>query len=501
MRIEKCSHHKEPLISLVFDTLQKKKQALVFVNTKRSAEKAAEDIAKKLPDKTSRDLARKMKEVLDHPTHQCERLAFCVERGVAFHHAGLHGKQKELVEDAFRRGEIKIICSTPTLAAGIDMPAFRAIIRDVKRFGSRGLTDIPVLEYLQMAGRAGRPRFDTFGEAIILSGSEGERSRVWDRYIHGLPEDIYSKLAVEPVLRTYVLTLIATRVAKDIQELYDFFEKTFWAHQYKDTEKLKQKVLKVVSLLEDWNFVRKEENNLQATLVGTRIAQLYVDPLSAYQLVQGLKKAAIQGPVPAISWLHLACSRLEMQPMLKVKMGEFDAFQEELAKHSDRLLESEPSMFDSEYEEYLHGFKTALLLHEWIDEKNEEYLLEHFESRPGETRVKIETADWLLYAAQELAKLLQYTPLLSEISKVRFRLRYGAREELLNLLKLREIGRVRARKLFSAGVHSISDVRDADLSVLVRLLGSAVAESIKKQVSIPAQEKESQETLVKPRFD
>ena len=220
MRIEKCSHHKEPLISLVLDTLQKNKQALVFVNTKRSAEKAAEDIAKKIPEKRLQELAKNVREVLDHPTHQCERLALCVEKRIAFHHAGLHGKQKELVEDSFRRGEIKVICCTPTLAAGIDMPAFRAIIRDVKRFGSRGLTDIPVLEYLQMAGRAGRPRFDTFGEAIIVSASEGERARVWDRYIHGLPEDIYSKLAVEPVLRTYVLSLIATRVTKDVQELY-----------------------------------------------------------------------------------------------------------------------------------------------------------------------------------------------------------------------------------------------------------------------------------------
>ena len=131
----------DPVINIAIDTIGLKKQALVFVNAKRSAEKVAEDISKKaaLNNKTLDELSQKIISVLSKPTKQCERLSKCVKKGIAFHHAGLHSKQKELIEDAFRAGTIKIISCTPTLAAGLDMPAFRAIIRDVKRFGKHGM--------------------------------------------------------------------------------------------------------------------------------------------------------------------------------------------------------------------------------------------------------------------------------------------------------------------------------------------------------------------------
>ncbi|MBI4147832.1 hypothetical protein HY490_00925 [Candidatus Woesearchaeota archaeon] len=483
MRAEKCSHHKEPLISIVLDTLQKNKQALVFVNTKRSAEKAAEDISKTVKhEHTSLNkLAEQVLGALGKATHQCERLAKCIQRGIAFHHAGLHSKQKELVEDAFRDGTIKIICCTPTLAAGLDLPAFRAIIRDVKRYGDHGMTDIPVLEYLQMSGRAGRPRFDTYGESIIVTNNDSEKDRVWDKYVHGEPEDIYSKLAVEPVLRTYVLSLIATKVVKNFKELIGFFEKTFWAYQYHDMHGLEQKIHKVVSMLEKWEFTFIEENSIRATPVGQRVAQLYIDPLTAHHIITCVQRAT-SSTVKPLSWLLMACRALEMRPLLKIKTKEYDIIQEHLATHQPYVLENEPSMFEIDYEDYLNAFKTSLLLYEWIDEKDEEYLLEHYDCRPGETRHKIETADWLLYAAQELCKLLQFTPVIKDISRVRFRLKYGVKEELLALLRLREVGRVRARKLFAAGIKTLGDVRQAETTTLARIVGVQIANKIKQQV-------------------
>ena len=111
---------KDPVVNIALDTIEKKKQALVFVNTKRSAEKVAEEIAKKYKKPTPAliELSDKILNAIPKSTKQCQRLAFCVRNGIAFHHAGLHSKQKELVENAFRSGIIKIIGCTPTLAAG-----------------------------------------------------------------------------------------------------------------------------------------------------------------------------------------------------------------------------------------------------------------------------------------------------------------------------------------------------------------------------------------------
>lgn len=483
MRSVRVGEGKAPLLEVVQDTIAKNKQALVFVNSRRSAEKAAEDIAIKLKVKDVRfdALAEDVLGVLGRPTDQCERLAKCIKKGVAFHHAGLHPRQKELVEDAFRAGVIKIIGCTPTLAAGIDVPAFRAIIRDVKRYGSHGLSDIPVLEYLQMAGRAGRPKFDTFGESILIAVNEGEKNRVWDKYVHGLPESIYSKLAVEPVLRTYVLSLSTMKTVSTLTELFDFFGRTFWAHQYRDMASLEKKIIQVVTLLVNWDFLIEEPTGLHATPLGERVAKLYIDPLTAHQLIKGLQKATGRVIKP-LSWLHLVCNALEMRPLLRMKIGEYEELQSTLAANDAYLLEGEPSMFETGYDEYLNAMKTASMLLNWVDEKDEQFLLERFDCRPGETKAKLETADWLLYSTHELARLTGNLDVLTEITKIRVRLKYGVREELLPLVRLKNIGRVRARRLFSEGIRTLGDVRSVDTGKLSAILGAQVAANVKAQI-------------------
>ncbi len=447
-----------PVIDVALDTIDKQKQALVFVNTKRSAEKCAEDISKKIKNVDLSELSEKALKALSNPTKQCERLSRCIKAGIAFHHAGLHTKQRELIENSFREGKIRIICCTPTLAAGIDLPAFRAIIRDVKRFTSRGMQDIPVLEYLQMAGRAGRPSFDSYGEAIILTASDAEKNSVHEKFVLGEPEDIFSKLAVEPVLRTYLLSLIATKVIRSKEEIYDFFSKTFWAFQFKDMDKLNKNIDKMLKLLESWTFIQFLDDKYRATLLGKRIAELYIDPLTAYNFMHCLQRAKDVSLKP-LSLLVLVCNTLEMYPLLRVKVKEYDLIQDALAKQEAHMIDQEPSMFEPEYDMYINAFKTALMLDDWIEEKDDVYLLEHYDIRPGETRAKITRANWLLYALSEIARINQHQFLLKDISKLKFRLKHGAKEELLALLKLKSIGRMRARKLFRNGIKDLGAIK------------------------------------------
>ena len=168
--------------------------------------------------------------------------------------------------------------------------------------------------------------------------------------------------------------------------------------------------------------------------------------------------------------------------MLNVKVSEYDAIEEKNHEFSSSILSLEPSMFESEYEEYLKSIKTALFFYDWINEKDEEALLEQYNIRPGEIRVKLDLADWLLYSSEEFCKLIKLHGLIKEIAKARVRLQYGAKEELLPLLRLKGIGRVRARKLFNNKIRSIEDVKKADLPLLTQLIGKQVALSIKKQV-------------------
>lgn len=482
------------VLNIALDTLKIGKQALIFVNTKNSAEKTAEEISKRVKDGGGafKALADEALNSLSKPTKQCERLAFCLNKGIAFHHAGLTQEQKIIIEDNFRNGKIKIICSTPTLAYGVDMPAYRAIIKDLKRYTMHGLSWIPVLDYMQMSGRAGRPRYDKEGQAIAVASAKPEKEKIEERYLNGLPEDIYSKLAVEPVLRTYVLSLIASNFAATKKQLFDFFDRTFYAYQFRDLRRLHSTVSKVIDLLEEWEFItgsgdafssadELENKSLKATIMGKRVAELYIDPLTAHFIITCMRDASDKR-INAFSFLQAVSHTLEIRPLLKVGTREHDKIQESMLELNDFLLEREPSMYEPEYEDFLNSVKTALMLNQWINEQNEEFLLEEYSIRPGELRVKLEIADWLLYAAEEICRIMHYPSLIKEIIKLRLRIKYGVKEELLPLVRLENIGRVRARLLFRNRMRDIKDLKTADLSTLVQILGEKTALSVKKQL-------------------
>jgi len=495
--VEVESKYSDAVINISLDTLAKQKQALVFCNTRRGAESQAERIAQKVKMQSAEllNVAERGLKTLPSPTKQCKRLALCLKKGIAFHHAGLHGKQRELIETKFREGTIKVICSTPTLAMGLDLPAFRVIIRDLKRFsGGRGMTDIPVLEYHQMAGRAGRPGMEEFGEAIILAETKDQKEARTEQYVRGEPEEIFSKLAVEPVLRTYVLSLIASDFVATYDGLYKFFGKTFYAKQYGDIRKLHAILDAMVAKLEEWEFLAGSETHgdfvaanairngkLAATLLGRRVAELYLDPYTAHFLITCLQRAT-EKSMQDFAIVHMLSSCLEMRPLLRPRVKELDELLERTNKYLSGLLAPEPVQYSEEYEEFLKTLKTAIFFQDWISEVQEDVLLEKLGIAPGEVRSKLERADWLMYATEELARILNYQMFRSPLAKMRMRLKHGAKEELLPLLRLKGIGRVRARKLFNARIKSLEDVKKADLSTLAALVGKSPALSIKKQV-------------------
>ncbi len=478
-------------VNLALDALKKERQAIVFANSKDSAEKTAEEIAKKFDAASARldEISLEALHALSRPTKQCERLALCLKNGIAFHHAGLTRAQRELVEKSFKKREIKIICSTPTLAAGLDLPAFMTIIKSLKRFGREGMSYIPVLEYLQMAGRAGRPRYDKEGQAIAIASSKKEAEFIRKHYIEGLPEDIYSKLGVEPVLRTYVLSLVASGFASTGKEVLDFFGKSFYAHQYRDPKRISKFIGQTLLLLKEWEFLEGEQDfitadgneELKATILGKRVAELYIDPLTAHNFITGMRKSR-ERKINEFSFLQLISASVEMRPLLRARIKEHDIIQEKIAEISGFLLVDEPSMYDIEYEEFMDSIKTSMFFSEWIDEKDEEYMFEKYKVRPGEIRMKLETADWLIYAIQEISRLIRMQHLYSEAAKIRIRLKYGVREELIPLLQLKNIGRVRARKLFSHGIKDIGGVKNAELRRLSELIGEGIARDVKSQV-------------------
>ena len=97
-------------------------------------------------------------------------------RGIAAHHAGVLPAWKELIEELFQQGLIKVVFATETLAAGINMPARSTVISALSKRTERGHRPLMGSEFLQMAGRAGRRGLDTQGYVVtVQSRFEGVR--------------------------------------------------------------------------------------------------------------------------------------------------------------------------------------------------------------------------------------------------------------------------------------------------------------------------------------
>jgi len=488
------------------DTLKKGKQALVFVSTRRFAESAADKIGEKilplikpLEKKALNELADTVERVLQRPTRQCRKVADCIRKGTSFHHAGLVAKQRQLIEENFRNGLIKIISSTPTLAYGVNLPAWRCIIRDAKRYyPAFGSSYIPVLEYQQMSGRAGRPDYDKEGEAILVAKSKSEAMELEETYINGEAEPIESKLSIEPILRMYVLALVATEICRSDKDLYEFFKKTLFGFQYGDISEIKRKIEKIIDELVDFEFIISSEEKddfipadslelekkLKATRIGKRVSELYLDPLTAHRIIEKMKQTS-DSPERfyPFGYLQMISETTEMRPWLNVRNREYEDFQDMAARLEGQLLGPVPDQWDFDYDTFIQSIKLTRLFIDWIREKGEDEILDKYGMAPGGLYTKTTNADWLLYASYELALLLGLKGSLKYLRKLRVRLKYGVKEELLPLIRLKDIGRVRARILWNAGLRRLSVIRKTPESKLTSLLGPAIAKSLKKQLS------------------
>lgn len=379
-------------------------------------------------------------------------------------------------------------------SAGLDLPAYRVIMRDLKRFTQRGMQFIPVLEYLQMVGRAGRPKYDTIGEAITIASKEGEADLIEEQYINGEPEEIFSKLAVEPVLRTYLLSLISTKFLRDKDKIMEFFSKTFWAYQFEDMQKLQSIIEKMLHQLQEWKFIQSNDTGdgflsadeygiikFDATPIGKRVAELYLDPLTADHLIKCCERAKNK-TIEAFSLIQMISHTLEMRPLLSIRKADYEIIDETLLEYGHVLLDNEPNQYDYEFPEFQASIKTALFMQRWIEEMDEEFLFQKFAIRPGEIKAKLDKAEWLLYSTEEICRLKEEHSFISEIRKLRTRLKYGVKEELIPLLKLKNIGRTRARVLFRNNIKDIAGIKKIDLTSLSQILGKKLAADVKNQV-------------------
>ena len=461
--------HGDDLVDLIEDTMDQGGQILIFESSRRNAEATASKLAKVVSRRElAENLSRLSEKILAAgESETARRLAESIRGAVAFHHAGLLSEQRAIVERGFRSGEIRAIASTPTLAAGLNLPARRVLIRSYKRYqGARGMVAIPVMEYRQMAGRAGRPGLDPRGEAFLMAKNEAETRDLLEHYVQGEPEEIFSKLAMEPALRTHLLSTMATGFAENADDLKRFIASTFYAHQ-QDAWHLDATIEKVLEFLIESGMM---EDDLRPTPLGELVSRLYIDPLTARIVVDNLRA---KEKITDLTILHLITMTPDMDTLyLQASDGWVEEF---IHQHYGELCPEE------NFDWMMREAKTAALLLDWISEEEEERIADRFKVGPGDIRRVAETAEWLIHSAGRLSEHLELGSTF-RIYQLEKRVHYGAGPDLLSLLDLKGVGRVRARKLHRAGYTSLERLRGAEEADIAGILGPRIAEKVFSQL-------------------
>ena len=482
VRVE--SDLEDPSLALAEDAVKGGGSTIVFVSTRKSTEALAEKLAgaikRHLPEE-SKAVLKEAAESLKGPegTTVENRLAKCLLGGAAFHHAGLRSSERALVERLFKQGHLRALSATPTLAAGVNLPARRVVVRDLFRYDvNEGNMPIPVLEYKQMAGRAGRPRFDKVGEAITIAKTQEQKSEILLNFLLAETERVESKLGTETALRTHILSSIASEFVTNERELDAFMKGTFYAHN-SDTWVLKERITRVIDFLLENDLVKAEGDEFRATRFGKRVSELYIDPMSAVKIREALTRVDSVKRLSEMSFLHTVCATPDMIPIYMRKGDEWIIGVAD--EREDEILLQHSSGAD--YEFYLAELKTASLLLDWINESTDEEVLKKYGAYPGDVNNKVDTARWLMYAVEEIARIFQKKAT-KPAAELQARLQFGAKQELLPLLELKGVGRYRARQLFNAGYRSKKELAAAKLADLTRVpgIGPTLAMSILREV-------------------
>jgi helicase len=149
----------------------------------------------------------------------------------------------------------------------------------------------------------------------------------------------------------------------------------------------------------------------------------------------------------------------------------------------DDLIKTPPLCYEEEYEWFLSDMKTAFLLYDWINEVSEDMMISKYGVGPGDIHSIVDTAHWLIHATREFSRMYQKDAV-NGLTKLLIRIKNGCKEELLPLIKIKGVGRIRARALFEAGFTSVRHLRKVSVQQIaqVKTIGPRIAENIKNQI-------------------
>ncbi|XP_077399218.1 helicase POLQ-like isoform X2 [Vanacampus margaritifer] len=473
------------IIALVTEVIPKH-SCLLFCPTKKNCENVAVMICKYLrrdflqhrqADKEA--LLRQLKECSGG--RMCPLLGKTVPLGVAYHHGGLTADERTLLEDAYAAGVLCLIACTSTLAAGVNLPARRVIVRAplVARDA------VKTSQYKQMAGRAGRAGLDSEGESILIL-QEAQRDQA-KALLCAPVENCYSCLLADDrkSLLGFILSLVGLKVALRVEDLEEFVRGTLlFVQRQRAGVHLEDVLRQGLDLLKVKGLVHVQGHALQVTHLGRATFKGCVNVSHSEILYQNLQQG-LEGLL-LNSFLHLiflvtpydlaaTCTpdwmtfytQMSLLSSSELKMCAAVSVPESLvARKAAGQSVSKSANMCAVKRMYL-----SLVLMALLKDGDVWGVAQKFQLSRGFVQSLLGSAaafcSCVLHFTQELDTLWPYRSLLEALTR---RLSYCVKAELVPLMEVAGVMEARAKQLHAAGYTTLTHLANADAALLVRTL-------------------------------
>ncbi|NXO74616.1 HELQ Helicase, partial [Phainopepla nitens] len=496
------------IIALVTEVIPKY-SCLIFCPNKKSCENVASMVCKYLKkefrahrEKEKQDLIKNLKSIGNGTV--CPVLKQTVPFGIAYHHSGLTNDERKSIEEAYSSGVLCLLACTATLAAGVNLPARRVILR-APYVGNDFLKKN---QYKQMIGRAGRAGIDSAGESILIV-QEKDKHLVQD-LVHSPLENCYSNLLLELTkgMQSLLLSLVGLKIAVTHEEVDNFMCCTLLGVQ----QPLLSKEKSLSAIIKDGleNLIEKgllkgrlseKDHNSKSTLTITPLGKATykgsIDLAYCNLLYKELKKG-LEGLVLE-SNLHLlylstpydmtsTCS-----PDWMIYLRQFNQLSAAEQKVADVV--GVPESFITKKASgqairknvdnaVVNRLYLTFVLYALLKETNIWSVSEKFNMSRGYVQNLLSSAasfaSCLLHFCEELEEFWVYKALLTELTK---QLTYCVRTELIPLMEVAGVLEARAKQLYNAGYKTLAHLANANPETLVRMIEHLSRRQAKQIVS------------------
>ena len=296
-----------------------------------------------------------------------------IERGIAFHHAGMLPTLKEAVERLFTSRLLKVIFTTETFALGINMPARTVVFDELRKFYGNFFATLKTRDFYQMAGRAGRRGIDVEGFVYSRINPRFIRFDELKRVIYNEPEKVHSRFnaSYATVLNLY---------KKHRERLYDIYPTSF--HYFQAKLRKQEKALKLleskVTILKDLGYIK---NNC-LTEKGNFGGKIYGYELSLTEIYE--KGILEQFSEKELGKLALALVYEPKKGVFNPKLTRRERDIQDITDNTVRRIQSLEKKHDIMPLSKIYHFHLSACLEAWMNGEDFDKILKHGQVDEGE---------------------------------------------------------------------------------------------------------------------